>query len=167
MVWLSTEEILKALKLKYSSPQWATIEELRCGTGFNYKETSYNPQRSMDLFVINLYPSKNFHRICFEIKVSRSDFMNEIKKPEKKTTSLSLVNEFYFVTPKGLLKSEEIPEECGLIEVSPRDKKIGVVVPYLFKTIVKAPYRENKTIPIQFVASIARRAQKIEGESIE
>ena len=58
-------------------------------------------------------------RIGFEIKISRSDFLKEIKQPEKRKKLVDLTNRFYFVAPERMLNKEEIPEDCGLIEISP------------------------------------------------
>ena len=44
-------------------------------------------------------------------------FGTELKNPLKKKVGMRYSNEFYFVTPGGLLTAEEIPVECGLIEI--------------------------------------------------
>jgi len=52
--------------------------------------------------------------IGYEIKSSRSDFLGDKKWPEY----LKMCNELYFVTPHQLVKPEEVPADCGLIEAS-------------------------------------------------
>ncbi len=49
--------------------------------------------------------------IGYEIKVSRSDFLQDKKWPEY----LPLCNELYFVCPAKLIQPEELPEHVGLI----------------------------------------------------
>jgi DNA repair protein MmcB-like len=49
--------------------------------------------------------------IGFEIKVSRSDFLNDHKWGKY----LDYCSEFYFVCPWGLIDKAELPEEAGLI----------------------------------------------------
>jgi hypothetical protein len=49
--------------------------------------------------------------IGYEIKVSRGDFFRDVKWPGY----LPYCNEFYFVTPPGLLEKDEVPEGCGLL----------------------------------------------------
>lgn len=56
----------------------------------------------------------NLKFIGYEIKVNRSDFLNDNKFQEY----YKMCNELYFVTPKGLCQTNEIPEDCGLLEVS-------------------------------------------------
>jgi len=58
--------------------------------------------------------------IGYEIKVSRSDFMND----KKYHNYLPLCNEFYFVAPRGILDKNELPAEVGYIQVSKNLKKL-------------------------------------------
>jgi hypothetical protein len=155
---LTAADIIKALKHHYSdSRQFAVFDELRVGTGgrkYNYRQMKYepnNPEQRIDLWVINCYLSKNFEKTAFEVKVSRSDFLAEIKSPSKRRQALELSNYFYFAAPKGLIKPDEIPEECGLVEL----RESG-----LFKWTKKAPYRETEEPTWAFVAALSRRIQK-------
>lgn len=50
--------------------------------------------------------------IGYEIKVSRSDFLNDMKYPHY----MSTCNLFYFVVPKGLIKKDEVPARVGILE---------------------------------------------------
>lgn len=52
--------------------------------------------------------------IGYEIKVSKSDFRNDQKYPHY----MSTCNLFYFVVPKGLIESNEVPEGVGILEFS-------------------------------------------------
>lgn len=70
----------------------------------------------------------------YEIKVSRSDFMQD----DKWHMYLDYCNMFYFVCPTGLIQPEELPENIGLLWVSKNGKRL-----YKKK---KAAYRD-KDIP--------------------
>jgi len=50
----------------------------------------------------------------FEIKVTRADFMSDIRS-EKWRKYLPHCHRFYFATPQGLVHKKEIPDEAGLI----------------------------------------------------
>lgn len=169
---MKSSDVLKALRQRHATGdgagEWAFFEELRVGTGYNSradKVANTRPQQRLDAWAINLYPSKNFLKITYEVKVSRSDFLHEIKHPEKRQQGLAFSNEFYFATPAGLVKPEEIPPECGLIYV----KEDGSS-----RLILQAPRRKTDELATwRFFASIARRAStaerkllsnKIEGE---
>lgn len=107
-----TAEILLRLKLMntgFMADNFYKITEFRLGSGYD----GFSQQR-IDLFAIS--PNKANRAICFEIKVSRSDFKNDIKKEDKQTPARCFCNEFYYCTPKGLIKKEEIPVWAGLIE---------------------------------------------------
>jgi hypothetical protein len=53
-------------------------------------------------------------RVCYEVKASRADFLCEMKQHLKRRIGLRYSNEFYFVTPVGLLRSSELPIDAGL-----------------------------------------------------
>lgn len=75
----------------------------------------------------------------YEIKVSRSDFVNDDKWPGY----LDFCNFFYFVAPHNVIQIEELPKDCGLLVPS---KKLTMLF-----TKKKAPRRE-----IEFPIGICR-----------
>jgi len=146
-----TSELIKKLiekKYNHENGQYIVFDELRNGTGYGKIVTG-----SIDVFVLNTYPSKQFQRMAFEIKVSRSDFLREIKNPNKRRFAMAMSNEFYFVAPKGLLKNSDIPLNCGLMEV------ITYKENHHIKTVVPAIWRDNMPPSWSFVASICRRVK--------
>jgi hypothetical protein len=98
--------------LHASKSEWMFLRELRVGTGHRGEVL-----QRLDAFALNCLPYQGMKRVCYEIKISRADFKSEIKSPLKKKVGMRYSNEFYFVTPGGLLAAEEIPIECGLIEI--------------------------------------------------
>ena len=139
-----TEEILKRL-LKLDAGNVADnfikMPEYRLGSAYN----GFSQQR-IDLFAIS--PNNGNKTICYEIKVSRADFKNDIKKENKQIASRCFSNEFYYCTPKGLLKKEEIPVWAGLIEFD-LDKPIveSRYAAEVFQTIVKPSPSFDKCLP--------------------
>lgn len=161
---------------------WAYFEELRVDTGWAHgyganrkskmrqiydsqgeprfhddgrpmmKRVSHNAQ-GIDAYAMAMWSGKKFERIAYEVKVTRSDFLNEIKMPWKREIAMELSNSFYYVTPPGLLKTAEIPEGCGLIECHPSGH---------LRTVLKAPYRNEDVtdLPESFVASMVRQLNK-------
>ena|SRR5690625_1570879 len=163
---LSADDIITALKARHrkNDREWAFFDELRVGTGyryFDYEKGEYepfNPEQRLDAYAINLFRSNNYERIAYEIKVSRSDFLSEINNPDKRRQALEFSNKFYFVTPKGLLTKDEIPKECGLIEVYEEKDRLTSRIK------VSAPFRETDPPPMEFFLSIARRGSNAEGQ---
>ncbi len=97
--------------LHASSSEWLFLRELRLGTG-----TRNNFAQRLDAFALNCLPHLAMKRICYEVKTSRGDFLAEMKRPLKRRMGLRYSNEFYFVTPPGLVEFGEVPVDSGLIE---------------------------------------------------
>ncbi len=154
-----TKRIFLKLKADYTAQNgWLVLPELKMGIGYQSRAS----QRSIDLFVFNVYPSKHYTRIAFEIKTRVEDFNLELRQPDKRRGAVRFSNEYYFVTPVGLLEPDRIPPECGLIEIHGLDKDTG----YLYKKIkIEAPWHDN--IPNwSIVASLASRIKDLESEKI-
>jgi hypothetical protein len=96
----------------HASPaEWLFFRELRVGTGHR----NGGAQR-LDAFALNSLPHTAMKRVCYEVKSARGDFLSELKQPLKRRIGMRYSNEFYFVTPAGLVTAEEIPVHCGLVE---------------------------------------------------
>jgi len=65
-----------------------------------------------------------------------------------------LSNQFYFVAPPGVIKIEEIPSDCGYIEITTTNRT---------KVIKEAPLRDCKEPTWLFSSSLARRTARHEG----
>lgn len=141
--------LLKAIRRRHTTykgkPRGLLFFEMRTGTGWSQGEPS-----RIDAFHMEETPSKSFLRTAYEIKISRSDFLSEIRKPEKRKAAMRVSNKFFFVTPEGLVDPGEIPLDCGLLEL--QDGTLRVVV--------KAPYRDSVPPTWGFFAAIARRVEK-------
>ncbi|KKN49501.1 hypothetical protein LCGC14_0642080 [marine sediment metagenome] len=131
-IW-STSDILDALNEKYwrmstngytGAPRWVYFESIR-----NYGSAS----RIVDFWAMACWHSENYHRVSYEVKATRADFLREMKDPTKREFAMEISNEFYFISPPNLIKEDEVPDGCGLIELSEKGKLV---------TIVKAPLRK-------------------------
>jgi hypothetical protein len=98
--------------LHSSRSEWLFLRELRIGVGHR----NHSLQR-LDAFALNCLPHLASKRVCYEVKTSRADFLNEVRQPLKRRIGMRFSNEFFFVTPEGLLSVAEVPVECGLIEI--------------------------------------------------
>lgn len=126
--------------------RYAYIKEFRAGTG--YASAS---ERYLDAWVMQCWPSGPMLAIGIEIKISRSDWAREIRKPMKRDSALRITNQFYVAAPTGMITEAELPNEAGLIEV---EELAGVH--FKASIVVQAPHREfDFTWP--FIASLARR----------
>lgn len=139
-----TAFINKILESIHPPSTWAYYTEMRIGTGYGK-----DAEQRFDGWAINYFPSKQNVVRCYEVKVSRGDFLKELHTPVKRRAGLLRSNEFYFVAPEGLIKVDEVPLECGLKEVNMETGEVTTPVP--------APYRECVVPSWKFVASLTRR----------
>jgi len=152
-----------------SRSEWLFLRELRVGTA----RRNGNVQR-LDGFALNSLPHTAMKRVCYEVKISRADFLAELKNPIKRRIGMRYSNEFYFVTPAGMVDVGEIPAECGLVEAgfaTPGDWKrlIGQHAGF-FKfdpdtrhyclVRVPAPWRDTPGPTWQLVAAMLRHQRR-------
>jgi hypothetical protein len=107
----TTESLRVALRDRYTMPEWILMEEVGNATGCRCK-------RFADALAYNLYPSKNYHKIGFEIKASKGDLRRELKDGSKSDAIAKYCDEWYLVVPKGLCDNEDIPMTWGIMELN-------------------------------------------------
>lgn len=86
-------------------------------------------------------------RVGYEVKVSRGDFLAEIRRPEKRKLAMDVTHEFYFAVPPGLVAVEEVPADCGVVEVANGRSRV----------VRKAPRRVPRWFTEDEVRSLLRR----------
>jgi hypothetical protein len=124
--------------------EWLFLRELRVGTG-----TRNGSLQRVDAFALNTLPHLAMKRVCYEVKTSRADFLTELKQPLKRRIGMRYSNEFYFVTPPGLVRSGEVPVECGLVEAGATCR---IVIP--------APWRDTPGPTWQLLAAMLRHQRR-------
>lgn len=109
--------------------------------------------RIADYIAIDKFPS---HQAMHghEVKVSRSDWLSELRQPEKSEDWRRWCNYWWIVTTAGVVKPGEIPAGWGHLEVS----KTGTVL----RAKVTAERSTAEPMPLDVVAGIAYAAQKHE-----
>ncbi len=147
------ETILKLLKERHAVDH-VYVEELRGGSGYGGDN-----ERRMDAWAMHHHPSKGNKRTAYEVKVSRSDFLRDIKDPLKHRPALRFSNEFFFVAPAGMIKAEELPLYAGLMEV--KETK-SPTCPLRLWPSIKPPWRDTIPPNWRFVVSLVRSVQKQE-----
>lgn len=148
---MTSAEILLALRRHHgiirdhpmNAEPWAFLEEFTIGTAFRCASR-------IDALVIQT--GRPHTRIAYEVKVSRSDLVSELKNPYKRRNAELITNRWVLATPPGLVRGlEELPDNAGLVEIWPQ----GV------KWLAEGITRECES-PDYFVASLARRASRAE-----
>jgi hypothetical protein len=125
---ITADHIKKLIRNKHSKD--FSLEE--CKTGPTWGNSN---MRKFDMWVMRKSWSK-MSCIGYEIKVSRSDFLQDNKWHEY----LDYCNEFSFVCPTGLIYPEEMQEGIGLYYVSKTGTKLFCK---------RKPAFTNKPIPVE------------------
>ena len=148
--------------------------DLSSGTEGGIGFRSSSAQR-LDAFALNCFAHTSMKRVCYEVKTSRADFLCEMKQPLKRRIGLRYSNEFYFVTPVGLLNTSEIPIECGLVEIGIFTNKqpnsiVAQSTAFAYfdphhgshcRVTIPAPWRETPGPTWQFAAGMLRNQQRM------
>lgn len=141
-VVLNTAHARQMLHKRYPAPEWALMQEVAPATG--------GGTRYADAVAINLWNSRGHSIHGFEIKVSRSDWLRELKQPEKAEDVFRFCDFWWILAPKGIVKDGELPPAWGLLEL----RESGIT------QVVKAPQLAPVPVTKEFFASLIRRSHE-------
>lgn len=142
---MTSKELLELLALEWPSPDCAFMPELRAGTG-------YSRDSRVDALAMHLWPSRGLELHGFELKVSRSDWLRELKNPYKADPVKQFCDKWYLVVSdlKVIKYADELPIGWGLMFA-----ENGSI-----HTMIEAPKLAPVSIDRAFLASIMRRVTK-------
>ena len=148
---LTAEDVRALLRKHYDGRAYAMLEEVRNGTGYGRRE------RYADALVVSLWPSRGIWFAGIEIKVSRSDWLAELKNPAKSAEIQRWCDYWWIAAPEGLVRTGELPPTWGLLSCSSGGK---ISVEHA------APKLEASPPSAAFVAAIMRRAAEAQKEAV-
>lgn len=119
-------------------------------------DTGTRVSRHADAVAIGIWPSTGHQVHGFEVKVSRTDFLNEMKDPSKSQAIFRFCHRWSLATPPGLVKVDELPPNWGLVTFDGK----------CLRTVKKAPLLTPEPLSPGFVAALVRRAGEIDGDLI-
>lgn len=144
-----SSDVLRILRARYRPPEWLLFPEVRSVTGATHGSFA-------DAVAMNVWPSGGLEVHGFEIKVSRGDWLRELKRPEKSAGVRRFCDRWWLaVSEVTIVKPGELPETWGLIVVVGGAGRVARKAP---KLVAEAPDRT-------FLASMLRAghdAQKVE-----
>lgn len=141
---LTEARVFELIQDRHPAPAWATLRTVADSTGGG-------PSRFADAVSMSLWPSRGLELHGFEIKLSRSDWRQELKNPKKAEAIGAYCDRWWLVIgDESIVKDGELPPLWGLLVVD------GVHL----KTLVKAKLQETELLPLEFVAALLRRAQE-------
>lgn len=137
---INADAIRTALKKRFPPLSHALMFEVAPATG--------GGTRYADAVAVGLWSSHGHMIQGIEIKVSRADFLHEMKQPEKSEPVMRYCGRWWLACPKGMVKPEELPPTWGMLELT----DAGVLTPK-----VKAPILKPQPPTLAFFASLCRR----------
>ena len=158
--------------------RWVFCREVNEETGL------WGEGQRFDAVAVGLVPSNRYARIVFEIKVSRGDWLRELRpridrhvggaweddgsqfgtwrtevtrterSGNKWDAALAVSTEFWYAAPPRCILPDELPPEAGLLEVRPWGPERELRA----RVVRQAPIRETPVPGPAFWAAVLRRA---------
>lgn len=126
--------------------------------GWSYRGSV--PRRRIDALII-----ASTGRTAVEIKVTRADFRRDTE--EKRRAWRAICHRFIYLTPKGLVTPEEVPDGCGLVEYDPEKHDPRYAWKHGLTTVKRATItKEPDALPWQVTQALAYRVSRSERASI-
>lgn len=136
--------MVNLLTVRYAAPAYAFLSQVRNQTGF-----AKSVVRTADGLALSLYPSRGIHLHGFEIKVSRHDWLTELRNPTKADEIGKHCNFWWIVAPTtNIVPVEELPDTWGLL--IERGGKLF--------TEKEATFMTPEPLPLTMMAAIFRKA---------
>lgn len=139
---MDTGELKLLVRARFCAPQYGLLWEVGNSTGLKCS-------RHIDALAMSLWPGRGLDLIGMELKVSRGDWVKELKSPGKSEPILKFCNRWYLVAAEAsIVKPGELPETWGLMV--PRGKALAVVK--------EAPKLKPEPVTKDFLAAIFRQS---------
>ncbi|NIL77158.1 hypothetical protein [Rhodococcus sp. B10] len=125
---------------------YTKLTQVRAATGHFDANTA-------DMMVMGEWPSTGNELHGFEVKVSRADWLNEVKNPHKNDSVKSYCDRWWLViADESMVRVGELPDDWGMMAFQGRNRKL--------KVVKKAPKLAPKPMDHCFVASLLRHNDK-------
>lgn len=142
-------DTLRYLRARYGArhgngDRWAFATHVRSAAGFDATRTA-------DAVAMDLWPSKGLALHGHEVKVSRSDWLRELQKPDKWQPVGRYMDRWWVVVPDAaIVRPGELPPEWGLIVATSGATRITK----------QAPKLDAKPVTRTFLAALLRAAAR-------
>jgi len=144
-------DMLDLLTARYGPQQgvlrYVVARHVRSHAGFDARRTA-------DFVALDTWPSSGFVIHGHEVKVSRSDWLHELKQPEK-AAEFMLYMDFWWlvVSDASIVREDELPDGWGLMAVR-GDKLVA---------LCQAPKRKPLPLTTTRIAAFVRAVAKTAG----
>lgn len=140
--------MIDLIEEKFPAPAWAVFSEVANGTGFSRRRN-----RHADALAMSLWPSRGLELHGFEVKEHRSDWLRELRDPQKAEDMARFCDRWWLVAAPNIVERAELPPKWGLLERTAKGRKKLVQK-------VAADKLEREEWDRAFVAAILRRANE-------
>ena len=118
---LTERDMIRALVSRYNKdagngPRYVVASHVRSHAGFDAR-------RTCDFVAMDLWPSKGLELHGHEVKVSRSDWLRELKDPSKAGEFMRHCDRWWLVCPRGVAQPDELPEGWGMLVLSEKTER--------------------------------------------
>lgn len=138
-IWTALE-LERALRVRFSAPEYAFLAQVRSGTGANFA-------RTCDGLAMGVWPSRGLTLLGFEIKASRQDWIKELREPAKAERFCRFCDRWYLVvSDEKIVQPGELPATWGLM--APKNGRLTIRT--------EAPPLSPEPISRTFLASLMR-----------
>jgi hypothetical protein len=149
---LTEGDVLEALYARYSQvhgngQRYAVASQVR-------SHASFYARRTADFVAMDLWTTGRLTLHGHEVKVSRSDWLRELKDPSKAAEFTPYMNTWWVVVSDArIVRDGELPDDWGLMAV-----RGG-----LLRVVRKAPWREALPLPPTRLAALLRAVAQTAG----
>lgn len=152
---MSEREMLDLLLSRYTAIREGTIADRWVRAEHVSSNLGYGKKRVADFIAADRYPAGGLAFHGHEVKVSRSDWLAELRDPAKSAAFKRHMNHWWLVVPDaGIVKAGELPMDWGLLVVSRGKLRAKVKAPKL------APEPMPAELAISLMAAAARTAHR-------
>lgn len=142
---MTETDVLDALYARYAftggnGQRYAVAAQVRSRAGFDARRTA-------DFIAMDLWPSARLTLHGHEVKVSRSDWLRELKDPSKAAEFIPYMNTWWVVVgDRRIVRDGELPDDWGLMAMSGS----------LLTVVKKAPRRDALPLTPSRLAALLR-----------
>lgn len=127
--------------------RWVFATHVRSDAGFG--DFNGGNLRTADAVAMDMWPSKRNELHGFEVKVARSDWLNELRDPSKAHRVKRFMDRWWLVVPTaGMVRPGELPADWGLLVCHGSGLRVAKAAPRL----------TPEPITKSFVAALLRAA---------
>lgn len=139
------EDVVTALRRKFPPSAFAFLEQVGNSSGARCRGWA-------DVIVMGLWPSRGLEIIGIEVKVSRTDWLRELKDPEKGENVARFCDSWFLaVNDPEIIRPGELPKSWGLMAPGKKGE---------IEILKAADGRATHKVDRFFIAAILRRAQE-------